>query len=384
MGLSRLKPLGLIKSAGGAIGSSLSPIGVDFGVGSLKILQVENPQAPQLVAAACFDTPDDLLLDPAKRLEWQTEQLAKAIRSNGFKGKRAVCTIPAQQTLCKSVQIQMTGGVDVGSVIQAGMAEQLQCDPNSIVCRFSDAGECGSGKQHEFSAMAVGRELVSSLMQSLRNAKLEPVGMHSVFEASIAAFPFDEDNKEPVLYVDIGTGGTAVAISHGSTLAFARLVEMSGQSLDSFVARQLKMSDQAAREERWGATELIPSQEQAETEQVLSRGDGPVTMQRAVGKKLDLSEPIEIIADDIQLCMRYHATRFPGSSPKRVVFMGGESAHTGLCTAIAKNLRLPAQIADPMARVARSGSEPCEGVDLSEPQPAWTVPLGLCLAKTDL
>ena len=64
--------------------------------------------------------------------------------------------------------------------------------------------------------------------------------------------------------------------------------------------------------------------------------------------------------------------------------MGGESRVTAVCQHVARSLKLQAQLADPLARVARSGSEPVSGVDFKEPQPGWSVALGLALSPTDL
>ncbi|MFZ4575444.1 MAG: hypothetical protein ACOYN0_13675, partial [Phycisphaerales bacterium] len=71
------------------------PIAIDFGVSGLKVLQLEAGEQPKLVAAAYMATPDELLKDNVKRLEHQLKALPKLVKQGGFKGKRAVCTIPA-------------------------------------------------------------------------------------------------------------------------------------------------------------------------------------------------------------------------------------------------------------------------------------------------
>ena len=72
-----------------SVGSVLGlPIAIDFGTGSLKILQVAAGEPPVLVAAACLDTPDELMTDQKKRLEFQLEGLPRLIKRGGFKGKR--------------------------------------------------------------------------------------------------------------------------------------------------------------------------------------------------------------------------------------------------------------------------------------------------------
>lgn len=98
---------------------------------------------------------------------------------------------------------------------------------------------------------------------------------------------------------------------------------------------------------------------------------------------VSVGEPLEILADEISMCLRYHSSLFPDTQISKVIFLGGESHHSGLCQFIARAVRLPGQTADPMARVARSGTEMVVGVDFLNPQPGWVVPLGLCLSPTD-
>ena len=64
------------------------------------------------------------------------------------------------------------------------------------------------------------------------------------------------------------------------------------------------------------------------------------------------------------------------------MFVGGESNRRGLVTELARSVRLAAQLGDPFARLSRPGgsSRPLP-IDLSEPQPGWAVPLGLCLSE---
>jgi Tfp pilus assembly PilM family ATPase len=100
--------------------------------------------------------------------------------------------------------------------------------------------------------------------------------------------------------------------------------------------------------------------------------------------KADLTEPLEILTDEIAMCLRYHEGVFPGRRVDRAIFFGGEARHLGLCQHIARTLRLPAQVADPMAGVARSGQESTPGVDFRNTQPGWAMTMGLCLCQTDL
>src|SRR5688572_3438512 len=89
MGFPALKKV----SSVGLLANTVSPLGIDFGVGSLKVLQVGLGEPPTMTAAACVETPDEILADHAKRLEFQSEALLRLVKSGGFKSKRAICSI---------------------------------------------------------------------------------------------------------------------------------------------------------------------------------------------------------------------------------------------------------------------------------------------------
>ena len=90
-------------------------------------------------------------------------------------------------------------------------------------------------------------------------------------------------------------------------------------------------------------------------------------------------EVFDCLLDELTLCVRYHQTLFPDRAVEKLVFLGGESRHVGLCQKIAQSLRIGAQLGDPLARLVRGNGDPGPGVDLRQPQPGWAVPVGLCL-----
>jgi Tfp pilus assembly PilM family ATPase len=139
----------------------------------------------------------------------------------------------------------------------------------------------------------------------------------------------------------------------------------------------MRCSLQWARSHRLGSEHLVPPGRNA------AAAGGPEGGEGAATTELNLSEPLETLTDEILMCLRYHESVF-GGRPSRVVFVGGEARHRGLCQHIAKRLRIPAQVADPLARLARTGSEPCKDVDLGVPQPGWAVAMGLCMSPADL
>ncbi|MCA9287101.1 MAG: pilus assembly protein PilM [Phycisphaerales bacterium] len=397
-----------------------SPVAIDFGVGSLKVLQVVPGEPPSLVGAACLVTPEHLLEDHAKRLQFQVDQLPGLIRKGGFKGKRAVCAVPASMAFCKHMQLPRTEGASMKSLIEAALPTQLGRPAHQVVFRYVEAPppERGVGKS-EVVVTAVGRELVSQMMEGVKAARLEPVGIHGQFQAIIRAFDYmyasPEEAEHTTLYLDIGAGTTNCVIAHGQRLAFTRDINIGGLALDQTVAKQLKLSFEEACKTRRELIYLTASEAAAARDarpaepapneasdgsgaEGVSAGGTAVAPARTAqledlglkrrggnrGPDPDLTEALEIMGDEVAMCLRYHGSLYPSRKIDRAIFVGGEARSRPLCQHLAKALRLPAQVADPMARVARASTSGFPNVDLTQAQPGWTVPLGLCLCPTDL
>jgi type IV pilus assembly protein PilM len=382
------------------------PIAVEFGTGALKVLQVDGAEPPTLIAAAKLDIPPEIIHDAKKRWEFQLAALGKLVKKGGFKGKRAVCAIPAWRTSVKHLQFPRTEGVPIASLVEAAIPSQLGVDPTSLVYRFIEVNSDRPAGKVDVILISVQREVVDQLMMALVDAKLEPVGMHSEFLCSLRAFDHlhrrEGDLLLNTLYIDIGATNTKVMIAHGRDLVFARLISVGGHNLDEAIAQQAAVTQSQARRMRYDLDSIVATTTVAPRTHESSAaapendrrkidtpdgfsGDVLAQPQVPVGPTdVDLAEPLEILTDEIRLCLRYHASQFPSRKVERVVFVGGEAKHRGLTQYLARALRLPAQVADPLARVARTGKEPVAGLDMKQAQPGWAVALGLCLAPTDL
>ena len=123
-----LVSFGRMRSAAiNSINTGVLPIAIDFGVASLKVLQISGGDTTSLVAAASLPTPEDFLSDAARRYEFQFKALPRLIKSVGFKGKRAVCAIPAAQTFCKHMQFPRSDSVEISELVRQAVPAALAC-----------------------------------------------------------------------------------------------------------------------------------------------------------------------------------------------------------------------------------------------------------------
>jgi Tfp pilus assembly PilM family ATPase len=457
-----LMSFGRVRSAAmNSINGHPLPIAIDFGVSSLKVIQLapsneagtDNPvgMGTSLIAAACLPTPENFLADAAKRFDFQFKALPRLIKSVAFKGKRATCAIPAAQMFCKHMQFPRAESIDLSELVRSAVSGALECAPDALVYRHVPvsgatpanavtgmstssgmAPTSTGGAKQEVICLATSRHFVGQLMAAIREAKLEPVGMHPECFATVRAFEQlgrrESDKNVTTLYLDLAYGSTKVWIGHGTELIFAKTVFVGGRDLDMAVARSAECEIAQARAKRLNAAVLVaePRRPAASpqgsptpgglamlaaamakegvnqtaalgapvateedrrtanlapgmTSDVATQSDAPVAP-----PEFDVREPLEMLTDEIAGCLRYHHSLFGGRRVDRVIFVGGEARHRGLCQHVARKLRVPAHVADPLARMARSGREPCHGVDFGAMQPGWTVAYGLGLCPTDL
>jgi Tfp pilus assembly PilM family ATPase len=401
MGRSSLNALRQIGSLGGPKQSKGYPISVDFGADSLKVVQLGPGEKPTLVAAAALETPAELRSDPAERLAFQMAQLPSVVRLAGFRGKRAACLLPAALTYTTHLQVPRGDAAAIESGARIAVASQLQCDPSALVMRHYEVGTSAQdASKTEVVVMAASRGLVGRLMGALAAAKLEPVGMHTEPVALLRAFqglgmtPADD----VTLYLDLGFGTTKALIAEGPRLLFARTIEIGGRSMDAELSRRRKLSADNCHELRLGCVEFsgvkrapqaavsgLNTQGAARVGQNGLRMPGELADNRKAPSVLpDVGETLEMLGDEVAMCLRYYQSLFPAKPVARAVMTGGESRLLGLCRRLAGAVRVPVQAGDPARALLRSGKEPAAGVDVNAAMPGWAAVMGLGLCPTDL
>ncbi len=378
------------RQSAGVLGkvASSRPIAVDFGATCMKVLQLSAGDPPGLVAAACVPTPEQFRYNAGRRLNWQVEQLGPIIRKGGFRGRRVACVLPSSSTFCKHMQVSLGEGVDARAVVESAIPAELNCPAEALIMRHHEVGQVGkTGGRTELICMATPRVLVQKIMDALRRARLEAVGMYPEVLTLLRAFEgLRVAEADPTMYIDLGWSTTRIVIAHGSDLVFARSIDMGGRQFDEVVQQRLNCDPAGANRTRLELTDLAPTAPEPAATTGMPHLDAQVrsASATATAPEIDLSEPLEMLTDEISMCVRYHASVFPEHQIASAVFVGGEARQRALCEHIARTLRLPGHAADPMARVARTGRETVSGVDLKAQQPGWASVLGACLSPTDL
>jgi Tfp pilus assembly PilM family ATPase len=356
-------PFGFLKSA------SPPPIGVDFGVARLKVLQATPPgeqsDLPTLIGQASRDVPAELWNKPVERLEWQAAALAEMLRAGSFKGKRVACAISSAHCFAQHVQVPKDGNKNIADIIGEELRGVTGREPATLITRHFEVGEVSRGghKKSEVVCFAMPREAVVAHMRALKACKLDPVGVHSEHMALVRSMDRLHKQDSPAsatLIVDLGSSSTKVVVSHGRDLVVAKTIGVGGRQISAGAAP-------------------TPAPRAASTS-----SDGGLALAEAPPAADTVNSELSILADEIAQCVRYHQALFPDRKIERLVFVGGEALRTETCRAIARGVRVPAQMADPLASLPREAGYRCEGDAVKSVGPGWAVALGLCVLPTDL
>jgi type IV pilus assembly protein PilM len=364
-----------------------SPIAVDFGADSLKLLQVSPGDPPSIVAAATEALPEGARQSPTARYAFFADALKRLVKNTPFSGHRAALSIPAYQTLITHLQIPNSDAAELETLVGVHLRQRLNVNPDRMVMRHVVVPGVHSGKQ-EVICMAASRESVMHYVEIAQQAKLDVVSMQAEPQSIIKAFEHlfraADARDRTVCFVDIGGSTTKVAITHGGRLVFAKAIHVAGDHLTRHYGDAKSLSYMEAREARWSG-EAAASTAASESPAIATltqtkHAAAPRVTQQPQDEATE--DSLVCMIEELQMCVRYHTSLFPERQIEKLIFLGGESHHTDICQRIARTLRIGAQLGDPMARLTKvTAVKATQGVDFAQSQPGWAVPLGLCLAE---
>lgn len=348
--------------------SRVSPIGIDFGADSVKLLQVvpgaTPADTPQLVAAGAAVVPDAARRDAGARVACLEEALRKLLRNVPFKGRRVVLSFPAFQTLMQHLEVSKAEGEDFDAQVAASLRGRLMIDASRMVIRHFPVRQFSRDgvKLDEVICLAAARDVVTGYLDLAHRLKLDVAGMHAEPNALLKAFEHCTRGGDGATgFVDLGYATSKFVVAHDGRIVIGKTIHAAGEHLTHAFAKERKCDLAEAHRAR--------------------RGGAGAALLEAPVKATTACETTETIVDELRLSLRYHASLFPEKPVEKLIFVGGEARHRATCQAIARGVGVAAQLGDPLARLSKLNVEGAEGVSLDEPQPGWAVAMGLCLSE---
>jgi Tfp pilus assembly PilM family ATPase len=260
--------------------------------------------------------------------------------------------------------------------------------------------------RNEVILMAAARETVQQLLAAAAKARLDVIGMSLEAAALIGCFGHIYRRKDDAvavsLFVDIGCASSRAIIAQGPHILFARAIKVGGEHLNRAVGNALKISIDDAKLLRLRLCHFQPSLDEHRQKQEiqpvleLAREGALLSAPLPQAERAQQEAQFQHVADacrealaelieELNMCRRYYESTFPNKPVDRLIFVGGEAKQRSLCQEIARAMALPAQVGDPLVRMARTTKVGIEsGLDRRQPQPGWAVAVGLSLGPVDV
>ena len=381
----------MLKMVQSLFSAKANPIGIDFGSETLRMAQVKLADGEyQLVAAASMPVPSAVRKDPAARAKFLVDACKTCYAKGGFYGRQAVVGMPAPLMHVQHLRLPKMDDESLRKALPWESRGKIAIEPSKALLRHVVAGEIFQDQEEKLEVilMAVERETVDRFIKVAEATHLDVTGLTPEPKALFDCFrglyrKKGAADSETTMYIDIGFSGTRAIVGYQDSILFARFIPIGGDQFNYAASVVLKVPAHEARSRRiqLAATRDVDPKSGTPVDPI---GD-PMTAKRMAERGLiddACKDPLDRLVTELELCRRYHEATFPNRPIDRIVFVGGEAMQRNLCQRIAKALGIAAQLGDPMVRLGRTSKvTPEKGLDVSVPQPAWAIAIGLSIGS---
>ncbi len=338
-----------------------SPIGVDIGSRSVKLLQFDAGRS-QVLAAARWDLPLDGP-DQGQNDEQIVEAILRAREGRNFRGREAVFCLGAGSLFVQNVRVAPASGEELKKLVHIEVAGRLPFRSEEADIHYIEAADVRQGDtvRREVIVLACHRPVLERVLSLAEKASLRPVAIDvepaALLRCYCRQFRRDDDQQRRMMFVNIGASSTVTVIARGSDAVFVKYIDLGGRHLDEAVAQHLRMSASDAAALRRHNGDRRADQRDPEITRGITESIRPV---------------LDRLANELSLCVRYNSVTFRGQ-PLSQIMLGGGEATQSLADWLAARLDLACHLGDPL--------RPYEKTPSAGRIAQWDVAAGLALRE---
>jgi len=298
-------------------------IGVDVGDDNLKVVQLgSNGAGISLIDGGYENRPVNVEPGSIEWQRWAIDAIRKVMASGKFHGRNVISAIPANEVFIDHIRVPKTNGAELDDVIFSKIKQKLPFEPirENTMIKYIQT------EDNNAVVMATERKIIDRHLAIYEKTglKIKSIGVWPVALTNTYTKFFGRrkaDLQAIVMLVCIESNCTNVVICRHKNLLFARSISIGAKQFDGQIYSKYNgdASDPATAR-----------QDSAET-------SAEKTLARLV---------LELTA-----CKRHFISMHPGAQIERLVFLSGQPVNKDICTSIAKQLEMPAQIGDCFAAV---------------------------------
>jgi type IV pilus assembly protein PilM len=339
-----------------------SPIGVDIGSRSVKLLQF-NGDCSTVSETSRWDLPPQDAADTAGRDTAVVAALCHAREGRGFRGRDAVFSLGAEHLFVQNIRVAQAAGDELRKIVHTEASGRLPFKSEDAEIRYLEAADVRQGDtfRREVILVAAHRPAIDRLLDVAQRAGLKPVAIDAEPVALLRCygrqFRRDDDQQRRIMFINVGASTTKVVIARGSQAMFVKYIDAGGRHLDEAVAHFLQMSLEDAAALRRHNGDRRVEQRDPEVTRSLHEATRPV---------------LDRLANELSLCLRYYSVTFRGQPLSQAVLSGGEAVES-LAESLTTRLDLPCELGNPL-RSYQKGT-------IAGRTAQWDVAAGLALRK---
>lgn len=322
--------------------------GLDIGLSSLKVMQIETDHKKHIVTGygvTTFDQDvftDGLLTDPEGLAKIAYDLFEKHLVGE-ITTRRAIIAIPASKTFTRTMTLPKLKTKDLSSAVQLEAEQYIPVPLDELYLDHSVISQ--NEKEMEILVVAVPKKMVDSYLVLGKLLGLDIVAVETTISAAGRLFMQAEQSDIPTVLIDLGSLSTDITIYDGG-LVVTGTVGGGGDSFTDLISSKLSSTKQEAHviKTKYG---LGASKKQKE----ISEGLAPLLLQ---------------LVKEIRRMIRYYEER--SNTEKKIgqiVTMGGGANMPGLSEYMTNTLRLPVRMCDPWQHLDFSGLQPPNNIEKS-------------------
>lgn len=343
-------------------GKKQSLVGLDIGSHTIKAVELETlPNRSHKLTRWGISAPLAEAIVDGEIMDRQlvVDAIVNLLESREIKSRNVVAAVSGRAVIVKKITMNKLSAEDAQQAVYWEAEQHVPYDVNDVSLDFEILGPAPNDpKQMQVLLVAAKKDMVMSFGDLIREAGLEPVmvdvdsfAAQNALEANVDFGP-----NEVVAILNVGAEMTNINIVQGGVPYFTKDLQLGGHTLIETAQRKFNLS-------------------QAEAAAAV-RGES--------GSSLDLTPVIEQACDGLATALdraqAYLRTAGEAGAVSRVMLCGGASLTPGLADFLHRRLGVPAEIANPLARVSYDPAV-FAGQDVSKVAPLLTVGIGLALRR---
>lgn len=310
----------------GFLTTKASPIGVDTSGAVLRLVQLDcqNGNGVSLVAGGSRHCPPGMVPGSAAWQRWAVSAIKAIATEKRFKGKKLSAAIPATDVFIEHIKMPRNNGTD--EALMQKVTQRLPFDANQAMIKIISA------EQGNYVVIAAQKEKINRYLAVYEKSNLKVSSLTVWPSALISSYVHffgrrAVDKEAVVMLLDIEPHCTNVVICRHRNLLYARSIAIGSARLQS-----------------------------QQTEQAINQ-----------------------LVLELDRCRKQFAGMYRDMKMERLIFVCGQAVDKDACSAIAKKLKMPAQMGDCL-KATELASANDSTIDRRDNKLNWATAFGLSLS----